>query len=51
MNDLLKAFQHPVEGCAYIAYICLFIRWKYPKHWNNFLEKVSAPSSGKGLFE
>ena len=49
--DLLKAFHHPVEGCAYVIYICLFVRWKYPKHWNRFLEGVSAPSSSKGLLE
>ena len=43
MEQLLRTCQHPVEGCAYLVYIGLFIRWRHPQNWNNFLGSISVP--------
>ena len=36
--SLLSTIKHPVEGIAYLFYLALILRWKWPKTWNRFLE-------------
>ncbi|KGG14127.1 MULTISPECIES: hypothetical protein [Prochlorococcus] len=40
MNQILHSISHPLEGCAYLVYIGLFIRWKFPETWNKFVERL-----------
>ncbi len=38
-----------IEGCAYLIYLAMFLRWKFPSRWNQFLLKlvVRNPSTNK----
>tara|TARA_Y100001968_G_C19399608_1_gene740308 strand:+ start:1262 stop:1423 length:162 start_codon:yes stop_codon:yes gene_type:complete len=52
MNQLLQAIQHPIEGIAYLVYIGIFVRWKFPQKWNQFIESLlvkNPPSKSKIL--
>ncbi len=42
MNQFLHTAQHTTEGCAYLIYIGIFLRWKFPKSWNNMLKQLAA---------
>ena len=42
MEHILDTIKHPIEGCAYLLYAALFMRWRFPKRWNKLLEKISV---------
>ncbi len=44
MNEFLGIIQHPIEGCAYLIYIGLFLRWRHPKSWNKLLDGLAVKS-------
>jgi len=49
--SVLSIIKHPVEGMAYLFYLALFIRWRWPKAWNNFLERCKAHEESKSMWE
>ena len=40
---VLSDISHPIEGTFYLFLIALAVRWIWPRAWNSFLKKVSAP--------
>jgi len=40
--SILSLIKHPLEGIAYLFYLALLVRWRWPKTWNGFLEKCKA---------
>ena len=46
IKSLLMQIKHPIEGMAYLIYIGLFIRWKWPKAWNKLLIRMQAKDKG-----
>ena len=42
IRSLLMQVKHPIEGMAYLVYIALFIRWKWPRVWNKILIRIKA---------
>ena len=43
--NLLDHIKHPIEGIAYLTYLSLFLRWKYPITWNRFLQNLMNKST------
>ncbi len=42
MENLLHTIKHPIEGCAYLIYAGIFIRWRFPRAWNKLLDMIAA---------
>ncbi len=40
--NFLSIIKHPVEGIAYLIYISIFVRWRWPRAWNQLLERCKA---------
>ena len=38
----LSNISHPLEGTFYLILLGFFLRWRWPRTWNNLLEKASA---------
>ena len=38
MEQILQNIRHPIEGCAYLVYVGIFFRWKFPIRWNKLIE-------------
>ncbi len=38
----LSDISHPLEGTFYLFLIAVFVRWRWPNIWNNFLKRISA---------
>jgi len=38
MTPMQHTIQHTAEGCAYLIYLSIFVRWKFPKKWNKAIE-------------
>ncbi|KZR77640.1 hypothetical protein PMIT1320_00410 [Prochlorococcus marinus str. MIT 1320] len=47
--SLLSIIKHPVEGMAYLFYLALIVRWRWPKAWNKFLDRCKAREEIKSL--
>ena len=47
--SLLSTIKHPVEGMAYLFYLALIVRWRWPKAWNKFLDRCKAREEFKSL--
>ncbi|KZR68087.1 hypothetical protein [Prochlorococcus sp. MIT 1303] len=47
--SLLSIIKHPVEGVAYLFYLALIVRWRWPKAWNKFLDLCKAREEIKSL--
>lgn len=47
--SLLSTIKHPVEGMAYLFYLALIVRWRWPKAWNKFLDRCKAREEIKSL--
>ncbi len=42
-GSFLISVKHPVEGIAYLIYIGIVVRWKWPQNWNRVLTTLRAP--------
>ena len=54
INQLLPALSninHPIEGMFYLVVLAVFIRWKWPKTWNNILHHIEAEIDNNSGFK
>ncbi len=35
--------SHPLEGLFYLIILAFVFRWRWPKTWNGYLKRISAP--------
>ncbi len=40
--NFIRDIQHPTEGMAYLVYISLLVRWRWPQAWNRFLQRLTV---------
>ncbi len=41
-ESLLSSAKHPIEGIAYLVYIGILLRWRFPNFWNKLLRGIKA---------
>ena len=41
----LSDISHPLEGTFYLFLLAVFVRWRWPNLWNDFLKRISANDS------
>ncbi|WP_320673910.1 hypothetical protein [Prochlorococcus sp. MIT 1341] len=41
----ISNIKHPLEGILYLVILAIVFRWRWPKSWNGFLDRISAKES------